>query len=198
MGLIATSKYGDCSFCPSTNTSVVKRGRDYYCNNCKKNADNKKQLAKQREKQQVRSLVSFQKEEGIVDSIQELIIDLDRVVSRYVRLAAMGKDHKIECFTCSRKLDWNRIHAGHFINRVHLGLRWDVTNNLRPQCPTCNITLRGNIAVFKRKLEEESKGIVEWLEETAREVAKPTKDELKQLLSHYQHKLKLVETKLTA
>ncbi len=57
MSLIATTKYGDCSNCPATNTNVVKRGKVLLCLNCKRAVDNKNQLAKQRERIQVRSLI---------------------------------------------------------------------------------------------------------------------------------------------
>jgi len=195
MGLIATSKIADCDRCFARNTQCRKRGKTMLCLHCCRQDDVAKQGAKYRAKLAVRTLGTFQKEEGIVDSIQELIIDLDRVVSRYVRLAAMEKDHKVQCYTCSTKREWNRMQCGHFINRQHLGLRWELSN-LRPQCPNCNITLSGNIGAYAVNLEKEQKGIVEWLEETSREVAKPTKDELKQLLTHFQQKIKLVETKL--
>ena len=195
MGLIATSKFGVCARCGGQPQNVKKRGKDLLCFFCCNSDDNNKQLANQIEKQQVRSLGTFQREEGIVDSIQELIIDLDRVVSRYVRLAAMGKDHKCDCYTCTTRRDWKKMHLGHYVNRQHLGLRWEGMNN-KVQCPYCNINLRGNLTVYADNLEKEQSGIVEWLKETSREVAKPTKGELKQLLFHYQQKLKLVETKL--
>lgn len=173
---------------------VFSKGR---CKECANIDSFKKRSALANDKSKIRGLGTYQKVEGIVDSLQELIIDLDRVVSRYVRLAEMGKDHKCGCYTCSTRKDWKAMQCGHYINRQHLGLRWELPN-LRVQCPNCNITLRGNIEVYAANLEREQKGIVEWLEETAREVAKPTKDELKQLLFHFQQKLKLVEQKLTA
>ncbi len=193
--LIPNSKIGDCDRCFAKSTQVRKRQKVLLCLHCCRQDDVAKMGAKQRAKLAVRSLGTFQREEGIVDSMQELIIDLDRVVSRYVRLAAMGKDHKVQCYTCSTKKDWKKMQCGHYINRQHLGLRWETMNN-KVQCPTCNITLRGNLEVYAKNLEKEQKGIVDWLEGEAHMVTKPTKDELKQLLFHFQQKLKLVETKL--
>lgn len=196
MGLIPQTKTGDCSRCTNRNTNVKKRGKLLLCTFCCNRDDNAKQLKRQREKVSVRSLNNFQREEGIVDSIQELVIDLDRVVSRMVRIGAMGKDHKVQCFTCSRKLDWSKIHCGHFIPRANLRFRFDWTYNLRPQCPTCNVTLYGNLEVFRANLEKERHGIVEWMQEEAREVTSPTRNELKQLLFDYQQRLRLIENKL--
>ncbi len=195
MGLIAQTKYGDCSVCPATNTNVVKRGKELFCLSCARTADVKKQSEKQRTKLAVRGLVTYQKVEGVIDSQQELIIDLDRVVSRYVRLATMDKEHKCQCFTCSTRKRWQDMQLGHFISRSHLGLRWESSNN-KCQCPHCNVTLRGNLEVYAINLEAEQKGITEWLYEQSKQVYSPTRDELKQLLFDFQQKLKLVEKKL--
>jgi len=196
MGLIANSKIGDCTCCPATNVACRKRGKDLICLSCCKAIDTKKQITKANERNKVRALVTYQKVEGIVDSIQELTIDLDRVTSRMVRLAAMGKDGKVECFTCNAKKDFKVIQCGHFIPRVNNQFRFDWTYNLRPQCKFCNVDLRGNLKAFAERLNAERPGIVEWMEQEARQVYSPTKDELKQLLFDYQQRLNLLETKL--
>jgi len=64
MSLISPSKFGDCSFCGNKQTYVTKRGREYYCQTCKRNADNKKQLQKAAERNQFRALGTYQKDEG--------------------------------------------------------------------------------------------------------------------------------------
>ena len=195
-GLIANSKIGNCTVCNATNTECRKRQKDLICLSCCRTQDIKKQLYKQSEKSKVRGLQTYQKVEGIIDSTQELIIDLDRVVSKYVRLAAMGKDRKCECYTCGSKRDWTKMQCGHFISRSHLATRWELAN-LRVQCPVCNVNDYGNLAQYEAYLEEEHKGITEWLKEQSRIVYSPSRDELKQLLFDFQQRLKLVETKLT-
>jgi len=197
MALIATSKFGTCCICGTTDTNVVKRQKDLYCLHCKRVIDSKKQVAKANTRNAVRNLGNYQKQEGIVDSTQELIIDLDRVVSRYVRLAAMDKEHKIQCYTCSSRKAWTVMQCGHFIARAHLSTRWAL-QNLKPQCPTCNVTLHGNIDEYKLRLEQEHKGITDYLYEQSKEVSKPSRDELKQLLFDFQQKLRVVESKLKA
>jgi len=193
MGLIANSKQGDCSRCPATNTAVRKRGKELFCLACCRTEDVKSQMAKQREKVLVRNLITYEREEGILDSIQELTIDLDRVVSRYLRLAAMGLDHKCECYTCGIRKDWKKMQAGHFISRRQLALRWDTTYNVKVQCNECNVVKQGNLEVYAAKLEEENKGIVEYLYEKSRSVENTTRTELKVLLCEFQNKLRIVE-----
>ena len=197
MSLIANSKYGDCTCCSSTNVQCRKRGKDLICLSCCKTIDTKKQVAKANTRNAVRSLGTYQREEGIVDSIQELIIDIDRVASKYVRLAAMDKEHKVECFTCGVRKNWKVMQNGHFIARAALATRWELAN-LKPQCSYCNVTLHGNIDEYKSRLEAEHKGITDYLYEQSKEVSKPSRDELKQLLFDFQQKLRVVESKLKA
>jgi len=148
MSLIANSKVGDCSRCGNTDTQVRKRGKDLVCLFCCRTEDVGKQVERAKMKGKVRSLITYEREEGILDSIQELTLDLDRVVSRYVRLAAMGKDHKCDCYTCDVRKDWQKMQAGHFISRKQLSLRWDTTNNIRVQCNQCNVNLHGTLKVY--------------------------------------------------
>jgi dsDNA-specific endonuclease/ATPase MutS2 len=49
--------------------------------------------------------------------------------------------------------------------------------------------------VYRQKLEEEEPGIVDYLQEEARQISKPTRDELKSLIIEYRHKLNLVKKK---
>jgi hypothetical protein len=150
-----------------------------------------KHIDKQKVTGKVRGLKTIQ----TIDELQDLKIDLDRVVSRYVRLKEIDSEHTCECFTCGKRVHYQKMHCGHFISRSHLATRW-LIQNLKCQCVGCNIELRGNIKVYAERLGEESKGSVEFLQELSRTVEKPSRDELKQLLFDYQQKLKLVEQKL--
>ena len=194
--IINRSKWGSCCQCGAEDTEVVKVAKSTYCISCHKLNKANEQLEKQKQRNALRSdgtkVRGLAKEVQEVDSLQELIIDLDRVYSRWLRISAMQPDHRVECFTCGVKKKWQDIHCGHFVNRQHLGLRWEPMNT-KPQCPNCNVTLRGNIKVFAEKLNQERKGLADQLLEMAREVAKPTKNELKELLSNYQFKLMMVE-----
>lgn len=76
------------------------------------------------------------------------------------------------------------MQAGHYIKRGHLYLRWD-ERNVKPQDRSCNEHNHGNLPEFTKRLEIESPGITEILQEEMRIVHKPTRDEIKQIVAHY-------------
>lgn len=194
-GLIANSKIGDCTCCPARNTECRKRGKDLVCLSCCRSQDVKKQLAKQSVKQKVRSLITYERQEGILDSVQELVIDCDRVVSRYIRLRDMEKDGKIRCYCCGKPVKWEKAHAMHFVNRQHMATRF-LMDNLHSGCVECNVEKRGNLEAYAEKLNEEKPGLAEWLQEEGRTVVSLTKSDLKAILFDYQQRLRHVEQKL--
>lgn len=196
MGIIATTKWGDCTTCSNRDVACVKVGKDLVCTFCHNANKAKRQVAKANERNKVRGLIAYEREIGVLDSTKELILDLDRVVSRYLRLREMDAQRKCQCFTCTVRKDWMKMQAGHFVSRSNLYFRWDLTYNVHVQCPNCNVNLRGNLKVYAQKLEAERKGIVEWMEEQARQVYSPTRDELKMMLFDFQQKLRIVEQKL--
>lgn len=193
---IEKTKFGDCSQCNLVDTNVVKRGKKLFCLNCARDNKNKEQIKKANVRQKVRGLVKYERAEGILDDIGELTIDLDRVISRFIRLRDMEADGKVTCYCCGARKDWKKIHCSHFIKRIEMGTRF-LMDNLRCTCYECNVEKRGNLEVFAKKLNLEKPGITEWLEEQARQTNKPTRNELKSILYDYQCKLNLVEKKLT-
>lgn len=194
--IINQSKFGDCSQCGDKDVPCVKVGKLLFCRDkCHRNNKAQEQVTKANNKSKVRGLISYQRESGIVDDIQELTIDLDRVTSRMVRLMAIEVDGTIQCFTCPSKKPLKMMHCGHFISRANMAFRFDWTYNLRCQCPNCNLTLRGNLIVFAERLNEERPGIVTWMQEEARKVYSPTRDELKQMLFDYQQRVNILENK---
>jgi ribosomal protein L37E len=128
------------------------------------------------------------------ESFQNLVQDLDAVFSQYIRCKYADKEGMVECFTSGKKYHWTKIHNGHFIPRTNLATRW-LEHNCRPQSEHDNCFLSGNLEVYSKKLEQESPGIVEFLQTIARQVEKPTKDELKSLIIEYRSKLNQVKKK---
>jgi 5-methylcytosine-specific restriction endonuclease McrA len=191
------------------NSTIIPKKRQLSCgcfdfafskNKCKTHAtiDNtNKRLSKpsSSEKSKVRGLLQYQKELLDTDEMLDLKIDLDRVVSRYVRLKEANSNGIIQCYTCPKVAHYLKMQCSHFIPRTHLATRW-LIDNLRPACKTCNETLHGNLEVYAKNLEVERKGTVEYLNELKHTIEKPSKEELKQLLSEYQFKLRLVEQKI--
>lgn len=123
------------------------------------------------------------------ESLSDLIARADEVVSKYVRLsnAVHGYCH---CYTCDNGYGrWQDMDCGHFIPRANLFTRFDVARNLRVQCQDCNRRLRGNVIVFGRKLNEERPGLADLLIEESTIVYKPTREEIKSIITEYSEKL---------
>ena len=128
------------------------------------------------------------------ESVSHLVEDLDAVFSQYIRCKYAKKEGIVVCFTSGKKIEWTKIQNGHFIPRANLGTRW-LEANCKPQSEHDNVFLSGNLDVYAKKLDKERPGTVEYLQELARQVAKPTKDELKSLIIEYRSKLDLVKKK---
>lgn len=191
--MIPQTKTGDCSFCANRNTSVVKRGRDYYCTTCKRKSDNKRY-----EKNSAERSLKRHSNEGhgfSDDSLSELELDIDRVLSRYIRLRDMQHDGCIDCYICGYHVRWEEAHAMHYISRSKKTTRF-LLENVKPGCFNCNVALEGNLDKYAEKLEQEQSGIVEFLLSESRKVSNASVVDLKHLLLEFQFKLKLVETKL--
>jgi hypothetical protein len=129
-------------------------------------------------------------------SLNNLISDLDYLVSRYVRLVASDENGIAQCYTCPKQQHWSLMDAAHFIKRSNLQFRFDVKWNLRCSCKNCNeFEETEHLKVFAEKLEEEQNGIVEWLTEESRKVYKPTQDELKGMIIDFRKKVLILEQK---
>ena len=127
-------------------------------------------------------------------SSSNLIEDLDSIFSQYIRCKYANSDGMVECYTSGKLMRWQDAQCGHFISRKHLATRW-LPQNCRPQSEYDNCFLSGNIHVYRVKLEEEEPGIVEYLEEQARSIYKPSIEDLKEMIHEYRHKLNLIKTK---
>lgn len=192
-------KVGNCNRCPKKNVPVRKRGKELVCVWCCQVEDRAKQIEKAKIKppkgKPPKINSDFQNNENGQTSFFNLIADIDKYFSIYIRLREADSGGLNSCFTCGKKLHWKSLQCGHFIPRAHLLTRFE-TRNCRPQCKGCNEYLAGNLAQFARKLEAENKGITDELLELSRQVFKPSSSELKELLIEFRNKAKLVQTKL--
>jgi hypothetical protein len=203
MSIIPNHKIGvcHCGECSGANVAGRKVGKRFYCMTAYNKMKTQEQFQKAIKRDTNRKALitdsrKLRKEDAKpLSGISSLIQDLDYVVSRYVRISAADKEGVVQCYTCPAKFHWTLIHCGHFINRTHLSTRFD-TNNLRCQCISCNSFNKGNIEVYAANLEKDNPGVVEYLQEQAKVVYKPTQFELKELLISFRAKLKIVESKL--
>src|SRR3990167_1707970 len=86
-------------------------------------------------------------------SYAQLKTALDRVFCEWIRMRAANKDGYSACVSCGAVKRWQDQQAGHFVSRVRLSTRWD-EQNCAPQCPRCNILLRGNPVGYARYLQD--------------------------------------------
>ena len=202
--IVNKTKWGDCTQCHTTNVACVKVKKDLVCTNCHGRNKAEEQQKKANQRTAARN-TGFKLRNGLAESKgteeygmaerQSLINDLDFVVSRYIRqLYADPKNGFVQCWTCPTIKHFSLMQNGHFVPRSKMATRW-LVKNLKPQCATCNEGKHGNLEIFAERLEQEEKGIVDYLREISQETYKYSRDELKQLLIDYRAKLRIVETK---
>lgn len=122
-----------------------------------------------------------------------LIEKLDNTFSLLVRVMnSIRRDdggHLIQCYTCEKWGKFSEMQCGHYIPRQHIGTRF-LLDNCRPQCIECNVEKRGNIEVFKKKLELDAPGIIDKLERIKKSVVKYSDSELEEMLINIKEELK--------
>jgi hypothetical protein len=91
------------------------------------------------------------------------------------------------------KVIGGRVNASHFYNaNNHHNLRFN-EDNVHSSCITCNQFLSGNLLEYRiRLIEKIGQERFNYLEENRSVVRKWTKDELKDLISEYKNKIKMM------
>lgn len=129
------------------------------------------------------------------EDLSGLIEDADTIFSRFIRLKYANENGIVKCYTCNILLHWTMIQNGHFIKRAHLYLRWSEAN-CKPQCPSCNEMKHGNIVVYRERLEKEQPCLPESLQDQCKLVYKPTREEIRQIISEYTPKVAELKKRL--
>ena len=124
-------------------------------------------------------------------SKSRLVKKLDSIFSKYIRLKH-SKNGICTCYTCGRKYEVKKIHAGHFMSRRHYSTRWD-EENVRPQCYGCNVGNQGKQYEFAINLNNEEEGKADRLLFKSRELVKFSTGDIEMLIANYQDKLKQLE-----
>lgn len=196
--MIPRTKQGDCSdpVCGAKNTAVVKVGKELFCIKCRQKQKANKQISQSQKKAFSRKIY---KVANTIQNSEEkerayLIMDLDDVVSKYVRIKNANAEGIITCFTCAKTGDWTTFDCGHYISRSFMKLRWDL-RNLNPQCVSCNRHLDGNLDAYAEAINSVNPGLVETLIEESRAPHKWTRQDLKEMLIDYRHKLNMAKLK---
>lgn len=118
----------------------------------------------------------------------QLVKELDRVFSIFIRQRGMDARGFNSCYTCGTTARWQDLQCGHFISRRHYSTRWD-EKNCKPQDAKCNVFNQGNAPVFAAKLiEEYGASILNLLIAKKNNLMKITNTELEILINEYNSK----------
>jgi len=117
--------------------------------------------------------------------LADLIKKLDREFSRYIRLRDSDTNGMCPCVTCGRLMNWKEAHAGHFIKRQHMAVRWD-EQNVHSQCPADNVYKGGCQDEYSAYvLRTYGQDAFERLMREKRTAKKWTRPELEELIDKY-------------
>ena len=117
-----------------------------------------------------------------------LVKNLDAWFSRYIRLK-YSKAGYARCFTCGTRKHWKQLQAGHFQSRAKYSTRWD-EDNVRPQCPKCNIQNGGQQYVFGQNLNKEREGLADEIVQKGHTLCKYSDKELQEKIDYYRGQVK--------
>jgi len=85
--------------------------------------------------------------------LSELIKELDRVFSLFIRQRDSDENGKGKCITCSKVGDYRKMDCGHYVPRMVYATRWDETNAYL-QCINCNQFDSGNLIKFAEEIDK--------------------------------------------
>jgi len=119
-------------------------------------------------------------------SYSTLINKLDRVFSQYIRQRDSDNGYG-QCISCGKILHWKKTHAGHYINRKHLSVRFNECN-VNLQCISCNTFDEGNPAGYAIGLiKKYGDNILNELMAAKSRKVKWSQTELKKFIKYYQN-----------
>jgi len=86
-------------------------------------------------------------------SINQLVAELDKVFSIFIRLRDIDADGFSYCVTCGKPMTLKTSQCGHFISRRHFATRWE-EKNCAAQCVGCNMFAQGKQYEFGLAIDE--------------------------------------------
>jgi hypothetical protein len=128
------------------------------------------------------------------DTTRALVNKLDRIFSRFTRMKHADNDGQVSCVTCGKQDHWKNVHAGHFVKRQHMSLRWD-ERNVMPQCCKCNLYMGGRQDDYAAYIVNEY-GHATFADLIAKkhETKKWTRPELEELIATYSERVRMLES----
>ena len=98
---------------------------------------------------------SFIEKPPVQKTVQDLVKDLDKVFSHFIRLRDVKEQDLgngyVSCCTCGFTNHWLKLDNGHFIDRKVYSVRWNEMN-CNSQCKGCNKFKQGNPRLYREFL----------------------------------------------
>jgi hypothetical protein len=92
-------------------------------------------------------------------------------------------------------MHWKEAHAGHFVSRRHMSVRWD-ERNVNPQCPRCNTFNDGALDEYSAYIIDiHGMSVFNELRHAKHQTKKWTRDELEQMIQKYQAAARELESR---
>lgn len=130
-------------------------------------------------------------------TLPSLVKKLDTVFSRYVRMKGADECGTVECVTCKKPMHWKDAHAGHFIGRRHMSVRWDEIN-VHTQCCGCNTFNGGALDEYSAYIINiYGMNMFDELRAMKNVTRKWTRTELTEMIAHYSNKVNELARGLT-
>lgn len=120
----------------------------------------------------------------------DYIKKLDRVFSEFIRLRDTMPNGMFRCISCGKIKPYSQADCGHYHSRTHMSTRFD-EENANAECRACNRFCADHLVGYRKnliaKIGEHRLDVLEW---RAHQTKKWSDFELKELIKHYQAKIK--------
>ena len=122
-------------------------------------------------------------------SINQLVADLDKVFSIFIRTRDINEEGYSFCVTCGKPMTLKTSQCGHFRSRTKYATRWE-EKNCAAQCVGCNIFKEGmhyevGCAIDKKY----GAGTAEMLRIKSQNTFDKNRTVLNLLINHYKNKI---------
>lgn len=150
MSYLPSSKWGNCTQCPSKNVACVKIGKELVCIQCNNNKKVKSQIKKANDRDRLRrgevTKSISQKSKDLTKS--ELLKTADRVFGDYIKNRDADSDGKIQCPCCCKFFNLEDVDKEgnkivqplHFVSRKIYNHRFNEQQVFSGDC-YCNLDM---------------------------------------------------------
>ena len=110
-------------------------------------------------------------------------------------LLTTGSTEWALCITCAKRYHFKMLQAGHFVGGRHSGNLFS-EKGTHAQCYNCNINLKGNTLVYRRKIIElYGEGADLELEAEAQNLLQYKPFQIEEIINIYEQKIKELKAK---